>query len=52
MNSAVNTTSVITTAQNAKPDGEWSAKPFEAPPKSASRASFLPPPLSPVSRIA
>ena len=30
MNSAVNTTSVITTAQNPKPDGEWSAKPFDA----------------------
>ena len=41
MNSAVNTTSVMTTAQNAKPDGEWLAKPFDAPPNSASRVDFL-----------
>ena len=35
MNSAVNTTSVMTTAQNAKCAGEWSAKPFDARAKSA-----------------
>ena len=45
MNRAVNTTSVITTAQNPKPDGEWSAKPLDTPPKSASRVSFFSFPL-------
>ena len=35
MKSAVNTTSMITTAQNAKCAGEWSAEPFDAPPNSA-----------------
>ncbi len=54
MNSAVNTTSVITTAQKPKCDGEWSAKPFDAAEKSAWRLNFLTPPvpmLSPLSMI-
>ena len=48
----MNTTSVMTTDQNANPEGEWFAKPFDAPPNSNSRVAFFGMVLSPVSRMA